>query len=339
MGNIDKVTRQYLKDNAVFADIVNYSVFNGKQVIKPDDLKEVDTAELITLNDEEGKLIEADQKFRDVLKSAVIKENEDMSIVIFGIEAQTDIDYAMPVRNLIYNALQYNKQVELIKKRHRGLKDLDSKEYPCSFSKKDRLTAVLTLTVYFGDDRWGGPKDLHEMLSTDSPDILQHIANEKLLLIEPYSLEREDLNKFNTSVKGVLGLVKYKNSTEEFKNFIDENPDIDFDADAALAINTLTGINIKVPEKGETIKMCKAMDEIIKESNEKVAAISKAEGKSEGLAEGEAKGLAKGNDLGMFNITLQFVNDGDISIEKACEKLHMSLDEFYRKKAEFENKE
>lgn len=85
--------------------------------------------------------------------------------------------------------------------------------------------------------------------------------------------------------------------------------------------------------------MCKAMDEIIKESNEKVAAISKAEGKSEGLAEGEAKGLAKGNDLGMFNITLQFVNDGDISIEKACEKLHMSLDEFYRKKAEFENKE
>ena len=63
------------------------------------------------------------------------------------------------------------------------------------------------------------------------------------------------------------------------------------------------------------------------------------EGKSEGLAEGEAKGLAKGNDLGMFNITLQFVNDGDISIEKACEKLHMSLDEFYRKKAEFENKE
>ena len=43
--------------------------------------------------------------------------------------------------------------------------------------------------------------------------------------------------------------------------------------------------------------------------------------------------------MGMFNITLQFVNDGDISIEKACEKLHMSLDEFYRKKAEFENKE
>lgn len=81
--------------------------------------------------------------------------------------------------------------------------------------------------------------------------------------------------------------------------------------------------------------MCKAMDEIIKESNEKVAAISKAEG----LAEGEAKGLIIGNDLGKFNIALQFVNDGDISVEKACEKLHMSLDEFYKKKAEFEKQE
>ncbi|MGN1405913.1 MAG: hypothetical protein ACI4WM_06555 [Erysipelotrichaceae bacterium] len=58
----------------------------------------------------------------------------------------------MPVRNLIYNALQYNKQVNLIKNRHREQKDLNSKEYLSSFSKEDKLTAVITLTVYFGDD-------------------------------------------------------------------------------------------------------------------------------------------------------------------------------------------
>ncbi|MGN1405912.1 MAG: hypothetical protein ACI4WM_06550 [Erysipelotrichaceae bacterium] len=161
------------------------------------------------------------------------------------------------------------------------------------------------------------------MLSTDSPDILKHIANERLLLIEPYSLNREDLNKFNTSVKGVLGLVKYKNNTEEFRNFIKENPDIDFDADATLAVNTLTGINIKVPEEGETIKMCKAMDEMLKDS------------KAEGLAEGETKGEIKGE----FKTYVQLVNDGDISLDRALERLHMSLDEFYKKKAEFENKE
>ena len=56
--------------------------------------------------------------------------------------------------------------------------------------------------------------------------------------------------------------------------------------------------------------MCKAMDEMLKDS--------KAEGQLETF--------------------VQLVNDGDISLDKALEKLHMSLDEFYKKKAEFESK-
>ena len=57
--------------------------------------------------------------------------------------------------------------------------------------------------------------------------------------------------------------------------------------------------------------MCKAMDEMLKDS--------KAEAQLETF--------------------IQLVNDGDISLDRALEKLHMSLDEFYKKKAEFESKE
>ena len=57
--------------------------------------------------------------------------------------------------------------------------------------------------------------------------------------------------------------------------------------------------------------MCRAMDEMLKDS--------KAEGQLETF--------------------VQLVNDGDISLDRALEKLHMSLDEFYKKKAEFESKE
>ena len=35
-----------------------------------------------------------------------------MTYVLLGIENQTRIHYAMPVRNIIYDALQYGKQVE-----------------------------------------------------------------------------------------------------------------------------------------------------------------------------------------------------------------------------------
>ena len=57
--------------------------------------------------------------------------------------------------------------------------------------------------------------------------------------------------------------------------------------------------------------MCRAMDEMLKDS--------KAEGQ--------------------FETFVQLVNDGDISLDRALEKLHMSFDEFYKKKAEFESKE
>ena len=57
--------------------------------------------------------------------------------------------------------------------------------------------------------------------------------------------------------------------------------------------------------------MCKAMDEMLKDS--------KAEGQLE--------------------TSVQLVNDGDISLDRALEKLHMSLDELHKKKAEFESKE
>ena len=41
-----------------------------------------------------------------------------MTYVLLGIENQTRIHYAMPVRNIIYDALQYGKQVEEIARRH-----------------------------------------------------------------------------------------------------------------------------------------------------------------------------------------------------------------------------
>ena len=53
------------------------------------------------------------------LKFAVIKQDERTSYVLLGIENQTDVHYAMPVRNAIYDALQYGRQVADIAAGHR----------------------------------------------------------------------------------------------------------------------------------------------------------------------------------------------------------------------------
>ena len=105
MGLADTVTKAYMKDNFVFADAFNYLIYGGEAVVDPKQLQELDTTEIALpfgSQDEEGKQPEeAVQKYRDVLKSAIIKQDDEAAYILLGIENQTDIHYAMPVRNII----------------------------------------------------------------------------------------------------------------------------------------------------------------------------------------------------------------------------------------------
>ena len=109
MGLADAVTKAYMKENTVFADAFNYLIYGGKAVVDPAQLQELDTTEIALpfgAQDKNGKQPDdAVQKYRDVLKSAVIIRDEEVAYILLGIESQTDIHYAMPVRNIIYDAL------------------------------------------------------------------------------------------------------------------------------------------------------------------------------------------------------------------------------------------
>ena len=61
------------------------------------------------------------QRWRDLLKSAIIKSSEYGIFVLMGIENQSDIHYAMPVRNMMYDAIRYAHQVDEIAKINRKL--------------------------------------------------------------------------------------------------------------------------------------------------------------------------------------------------------------------------
>ena len=123
MGLADTVTKAYMKENTVFADAFNYLIYGGKTVVNPTQLKELDTTEIAlpfgAQNENRTQPDDAVQKYRDVLKSAVIKQDGEAAYILLGIENQTDIHYAMPVRNIIYDALQYGKQVADIAAKHR----------------------------------------------------------------------------------------------------------------------------------------------------------------------------------------------------------------------------
>ena len=49
-----------------------------------------------------------------------------MTVVLIGIENQAEIHYAMPVRTLIYDALNYGSQVKEAAKQHKEKKDIST---------------------------------------------------------------------------------------------------------------------------------------------------------------------------------------------------------------------
>ena len=98
--------------NDVFADAFNMLVFDGKKVIKPDELQSLDP-NLLTLPFKEGDgKLKSLKRYRDVLKKLIIKKNNEAVFLLLGIENQSEMHYAMPVRNMLYDAMQYCSQIK-----------------------------------------------------------------------------------------------------------------------------------------------------------------------------------------------------------------------------------
>lgn len=45
MGKVDTVTKAYMRKNNIFADAFNYLIYDGKPVVNPEQLRELDTTE------------------------------------------------------------------------------------------------------------------------------------------------------------------------------------------------------------------------------------------------------------------------------------------------------
>ena len=111
MADKDTVTKEYMQDSAVFADAFNFLLYGGRQVIRPEQLRPLDTTAIALPYGSEGQP-EPIQRFRDVLKMVTAMEDGKRAYLVLGIENQSQIHYAMPVRNMLYDAIQYMTQVE-----------------------------------------------------------------------------------------------------------------------------------------------------------------------------------------------------------------------------------
>lgn len=264
MADKDTVTKKYMQDEEIFADAFNFLMYDGEQVIKPESLHPLDTTAIAMpySNDNCEKPI---QKYRDVLKMATAMEDGNAAYLLLGIENQSQVHYAMPVRNMLYDAIQYSNQVNSAAKSHRRAERTGESqaEYLSGFYRSDKLLPVVTLVVYFGANEWDAPRSVHDMMLIKDERILAYTPNYRINLIAPEEISDSEFSKFHTALSAVLKYIKYSRDKNKLSAVLNEDASFrTVSRKTADVINTVTGSNLKFKDGEEYVDMCKAIEDM-----------------------------------------------------------------------------
>lgn len=295
MNNSNRTTHQkdvslktFWRDNEHFADLFNATVFNGKQVLKPDKLTEMDTDVSATIHSKSYN--ESITRNRDVVK----KMSDGVEFNILGLEIQDKTHYAMPLRTMTYDALGYIKEYNDIKKHHKMNKDSFSshEEFLSGINKSDRFHPIITLVLYYGESLWDGPTCLSDMMISMPDNIKAYFSDYKLNLVQ--ILDSDKYTFYNEDVRDVFNIIR-NIYNDDFDSIYREYESRNVDIDVMELICNITSVPKLMDlctdtEQGGTVNMCEAMKRF--------------------QAECESKGMKEGIDSEKVNSIISMLEFG-----------------------------
>ncbi len=308
MGNKDNATKNFIEKNRIFADVFNFFIYDGEQVIKPDTLQPLDTTEII-LNQKLPINKNSLKKYRDIIKQWAIKRDDKATYVLLAVENQSDINYAMPVRTMLYDALRYSNQIENIANENIKNKKLkSSNEFLSGLLKTDKIMPIMTVIINFSGKIWNAPKTLKQMFHDFDKRFLKFIKDYEINLIDPVAIGKDNFDKFITELREVLLYIKYSKDKVNLYNVVKNDKGFESVPNEAVSlINTLTGSNLEINEMKEESNMCEAIEGI----------------KEDGRKEGEFKAL------------FRLIEEGIITIKQAAKSLKISEKAFKKQLSEY----
>ena len=267
----DTITKDYMSDTAIFADVFNYYIYGGEQIIQAEQLIERDSTKITLPYGADGAVVPV-QKFRDVQKLYAAMTDGNLGYVLYGIEAQSEIHYAAAVKNNLYDAMEYAGQVEEAARSHRrAMKQADAMqkkpnagEFLSGFWKEDRLIPSVTVMLYFSPDVWDGPLSLFDMMEVKDSRIFSFLDNYHVRLIAPAQMTDEEIMKFQSSLREVIFFIKYSQDRKNLGRILKTNEKRfrEVERRAADVIEAITHTGLKYDESEEVVDMCQAIQEM-----------------------------------------------------------------------------
>lgn len=211
--------KEWLEIPEVFAELFNGAVFRGEHRIDSSNLKERNVECVVSLTNKEGQELYR-QKFRDVVNMC----DSELGMMVLAVENQSDICNIMPVRNMMYDAMMYEKNVrDIVAENEKEDKKVHVTRV---IEKNQKIHPLITLVLYTGKDKWDGPDRLSEMwnISDETKEILKNELNDyKIHIIDANHMSQKEIDKYNSNVRQffyVLNLLKQERSLKNVEEDI-----------------------------------------------------------------------------------------------------------------------
>ncbi len=263
-------------------------------MIKPEELTERDPTEIALPYGGDSAVVPV-QRFWDVQKLYAAMTDGKMEYVLYGVENQSRVHFAMPVRNYLYDALEYAGQVEEAARSHKkereeqkkktreagkyegeetdgqGRKTFGSEEFLSGFGKEDKLIPSITVTILFSAKPWDGPLSLFEMMGISDPAVQACMDNYYMRLIAPAQMADEEIMKFQSSLREVLLFIKYSENKDELSRMLENNQKRfgELERRAVDVIKAVTNAGIKYKRSEEAVDVCKAIQDMQTEAEQR----------------------------------------------------------------------
>ena len=308
MGRKDSANKVFFSDPERFADLVNGICFGGEQILRAEDLTDVDP--------------HPGRRTRDVIKMTSF----GVGFAIIGEESQETVDYELPVRILESDLADYRRQVRAIQKDIRQkIRDKDLEIQTLSrgerlyrYPKDAKILPVVTI-VLSAAQVWDGPRDLTDMLDTEHvPEaLIPYISGYRINIVELPKLTEDVTSRFRTDVRQVRDVLRCAWDGEALIRLLRGNTDYqDLDEDAYKVINEYAALRkygFAETNEGGKCDMKNGFDWIVEHYQE----IGEEIGKEQ---------EAEKNRKNLMEIVANFLRSGD-SPEKISECTKVPLEE------------
>lgn len=267
MGKKDLVGKDFFADRRRFAELFNAILYQGEDIIRAEELERV--VRIYPSLSGKGEMS------RDIFMKDV-KRN-----VCYGLELETESDYGMPERVMVYDACELEQQIKEISKQQkeesRAGNKLDYREKKSRMKETDFLLPTVTVVLYLGLDHWEGKQKLSELYRI--PEGLQESLGQKLPDYGFSLLEADYINAeaFETDLKEFFQAMQCRNDKEKMKELFRTEHFRHLKEETAWVIAVHLDKERLMPKiRKEKSDMCNAIEEIFED------------GKIEGRAEGRS---------------------------------------------------